>query len=59
MQIRQQMHQRMYEKDSQPLEVVVEHFIQTKFVRPKVRPYQTDKPDTINTMNEEETQNEI
>lgn len=29
----------MYEKDSQPLEVVVEHFIQTKFVRPKVRPY--------------------
>lgn len=27
---------------SQPLEVVVEHFIQTKFVRPKVRPYQTD-----------------
>ena len=24
------------------LEVVVEHFIQTKFVRPKVRPYQTD-----------------
>ena len=31
-----------YEKDSQPLEVVVEHFIQTKFVRPKVRPYQTD-----------------
>lgn len=33
---------RQYEKDSQPLEVVVEHFIQTKFVRPKVRPYQTD-----------------
>ena len=27
----------MYEKDGQPLEVVVEHFIQTKFVRPKVR----------------------
>ena len=26
----------------QSLEVVVEHFIQTKFVRPKVRPYQTD-----------------
>lgn len=32
----------MYEKDGQLLEVVVEHFIQTKFVRPKVRPYQTD-----------------
>ena len=32
----------MYEKDGQPLEVVVEHFIQTKFVRPKVRPFRTD-----------------
>lgn len=32
----------MYEKDGQPLEVVVRHFIQAKFIRPKVRPYQTD-----------------
>ena len=32
----------MYEKDGQPLEVVAKHFIQTKFLRPKVRPYQTD-----------------
>lgn len=32
----------MYEKDGQPLEVIARHFIQTKFVRPKVRPYQTD-----------------
>lgn len=32
----------MYEKDGQPLEVVVGHFIQTKFIRPKVRPYQMD-----------------
>ena len=29
----------MYEKDGQPLEVIARHFIQTKFVRPKVRPY--------------------
>ena len=32
----------MYEKDGQPLEVIARHFIQTKFVRPKVRPYQTN-----------------
>ena len=32
----------MYEKDGQPLEVVAKHFIQAKFLRPKVRPYQTD-----------------
>lgn len=32
----------MYEKDGQPLEVVAGHFIQSKFIRPKIRPYQTD-----------------
>ena len=32
----------MYEKDGQPLEVIAGHFIQAKFVRPKVRPYQTN-----------------
>ena len=32
----------MYEKDGQPLEVIARHFIQSKFVRPKVRPYRTD-----------------
>ena len=32
----------MYEKDGQPLEVIARHFIQAKFVRPKVRPYQTN-----------------
>ena len=32
----------MYEKDGQPLEVIAHHFIQSKFVRPKVRPYQTN-----------------
>lgn len=32
----------MYERDDQPLEKVAKQFIQTKFVRPKIRPYQTD-----------------
>ena len=32
----------MYEKHGQPLEVVVRNIIQTKFVRPKKRPYQTE-----------------
>lgn len=32
----------MYEKDGQPLEVVIRHIIQTKFVRPQVRPYRTN-----------------
>lgn len=31
----------MYEKHGQPLEVVVKNIIQTKFVRQKERPYQT------------------
>ena len=32
----------MYERDGQPLEVLAKHFIETKFIRPKVRPFQTD-----------------
>ena len=32
----------MYEKDGQPLEVIGGHFIQAKFIRPNVRPYQTN-----------------
>ena len=32
----------MYEKDGQPLEIVASHFIQAKFIRPRVRPYQTN-----------------
>lgn len=32
----------MYEKDGQPLEVVARHFIQAKFIRPKIRPYVTN-----------------
>lgn len=32
----------MYERHGQPLEVVIDHMVQTIFVRPKERPYQTD-----------------
>ena len=32
----------MYERNGQPLEVILKHVIQAKFVRPKIRPYQTD-----------------
>ena len=32
----------MYERDGQPLEVHAKHFIESKFIRPKVRPYQTN-----------------
>ena len=32
----------MYEKNGQPLEVFLHHFIQATFIRPKIRPYQTE-----------------
>ena len=32
----------MYEKNGQPLEVLLHHFIQANFVRPKVRHYKTN-----------------
>ena len=32
----------MYEKNGQPLEVVLNHMIQAVFKRPKIRPYMTD-----------------
>lgn len=32
----------MYERHGQPLEVVIEQMVQTLFVRPKDRPYQTN-----------------
>ena len=32
----------MYEKDGQLLEVIAGHFIQAKFIRPKIRPFRTD-----------------
>lgn len=32
----------MYEKDGQPFEKIVKHFIEAEFLRPKVRCYQTE-----------------
>ena len=32
----------MYEKDGQPLEVVAMHFYESRFKRPRIRPYRTD-----------------
>lgn len=32
----------IYEKDGQPLEVILSHFIRAQFLCPKVRPYQTE-----------------
>ena len=32
----------MYERDGMPLEVLVQHFVEAKFVRPKERPYKTN-----------------
>ena len=32
----------MYEKNGQPLEVILGHFIEANFIRPKKRPYMTD-----------------
>ncbi|WP_395815237.1 PrgI family protein [Clostridium sp. C45] len=32
----------MYEKDGQPLEIIAKHYIETKFIKPKIRPYKTD-----------------
>ena len=32
----------MYEKHGQPLETVIRNIVETKFIRPKERPYQTE-----------------
>ena len=32
----------MYEKNGQPLEVIMRHMVQSVFIRPKIRPYKTD-----------------
>ena len=32
----------MFERHGQPLEVIVKHFVQARFLRPRIRPYQTD-----------------
>lgn len=48
----------MYEKDGQPLEVIANHFIQAKFIRPKVRPYRTNNYYDI-LMRQQELEKEV
>lgn len=37
----------MYEKHGQPLETIIKNIVQTKFIRPKERPYQTNNFYTV------------
>ena len=48
----------MYEKDGQPLEVIARHFFQSKFIRPRVRPYQTNNYYTA-LMRQYDTEKEV
>ena len=48
----------MYEKDGQPLEVIARHFLQSKFIRPRVRPYQTNNYYTA-LMRQYDTEKEV
>ena len=32
----------MYEKNGQPLEKLLSHYVQARFLRPKIRPYKTN-----------------
>ena len=48
----------MYEKNGQPLEVFLHHFIQATFIRPKVRPYQTDNYYAV-LMRQEKAEKEV
>ena len=32
----------MYERNGQPLEIIIRHVIRARFLRPKIRPYKTD-----------------
>ena len=48
----------MYEKDGQPLEVVLMHVIQAKFLRPKIRPYRTNNYYAV-LMRQEKVEREV
>ena len=37
----------MYEKNGEPLEIIMIHFIQANFIRPKIRRYQTNNYYTV------------
>ena len=40
--LKESLQRTMYEKNGQPLEVILKQMIETKFIRPKNRPYQTN-----------------
>jgi len=46
----------IYEKDGQPLERMLGHFIRAQFVYPKTRPYQTENLYSVLTNNSDETE---
>ena len=48
----------MYEKDGQPLEFIARHFLQSKFIRPRLRPYQTNNYYTA-LMRQYDTEKEV
>ena len=48
----------MYEKNGQPLEVFLHHFIQATFIRPKIRPYKTDNYYAV-LMRQEKAEKEV
>ena len=48
----------MYERDGEPLEVFIRHFIESKFIRPKIRPYETDNYYEI-LMRKDQTEKEV
>lgn len=37
----------MYEKHGQPMEVILKHYIEVRFIKPKQRPYKTDNFYTV------------
>ena len=39
---RNQFEEMVHEKDGQPLEVIAKHFIESKFILLKIRPYKTN-----------------
>ncbi len=48
----------MYEKDGQPLEVVAKHFYESRFKRPRIRPYRTNNYYAA-LMRQEQTEKEV
>ena len=48
----------MYEKDGQPLEVAAKHFYESRFKRPRIRPYRTNNYYAV-LMRQEQAEKEV